>query len=315
MQIITPKNGGVALFTEKRLTKAYQEAPTITFNRKSKFVFFSDTHRGDDSISDEFARNQSLVISALRYYYDKGYTYVELGDGDELWEHARFQHIRTAHIDVFTALKKFFQEHRMIMIYGNHNIYLKNPHYVRRNYTSFYDEYQERQVPLFPKLKPLEAIVLQQEETGLEILALHGHQGDFLNDQCWIPSMLALRYFWKFMHLVGFRNPASPAKNQAKRHKIEKNYAKWIEKNQVMLICGHTHRFKYPKRNQYPYFNTGCGIHTKGVSCIEILNNKIYLIQWRVQADRHGSLHVVRRIIHGPKAISDFDMRSKKDKY
>ena len=306
MQIITPNKGGFALFTEKRLTKAYLKAPRIPFNENSKFVFFSDTHRGDDSISDEFARNQTLVIGALRYYYDQGYTYVELGDGDELWEHMSFKHIRTAHIDVFTILKRFYQEQRMIMIYGNHNIYLKNPNYVKYNYTSFYDEYQERQVPLFPGIKPLEAIVLQHEETKQEIFALHGHQGDFLNDQFWIVSMLALRYFWKFMHLVGFRNPASPAKNQAKRHKIEKNYAKWIEKYQVMLICGHTHRFKFPKRNQYPYFNTGCGIHTKGVSCIEILDNKMLLIQWRVLADRRGRLHVVRRIIHGPKDINDF---------
>lgn len=280
------------------------------FDKNSKFVFFSDTHRGDDSISDEFARNQALMVSALRYYYERDYTYVEVGDGDELWEHKSFKHIRTAHTDIFTVLKKFFQKDRMIIIYGNHNICMKYPAYVRRNYYSFYDEYQDKQVALFPKIKPIEALVLKHSETNQEILVLHGHQGDFLNDQFWRPTMFALRYFWKFMHLVGFRNPASPAKNQSKRHKIEKNYAKWIEKNQKMLICGHTHRFKFPKNGQYPYFNTGCGIHTKGVSCIEIVNDEVMLIQWRIEANRQGIMHVVRNIIRGPRPIKEFDMRN-----
>lgn len=297
------------MFTNKRLTKAYHNAQIRFIDKDSKYVFFSDTHRGDDSISDQFARNQALVVSALRYYYAKGYTYVEVGDGDELWEHKSFKHIRTAHIDVFTVLKKFFQQDRMIMIYGNHNICMKNPGYVRRNYYSFYDEYEDRQVSLFPNLKPQEALVLKHKKTGQEILVLHGHQGDFLNDQFWIGSMLALRYFWKFMYLVGFRNPASPAKNQTKRHKIEKNYAKWIERNHMMLICGHTHRFKFPKPGQYPYFNSGCGIHTKGVSCIEIVNDQIMLIQWRIEANQEGAMYVVRRVIRGPRPLYAFDMR------
>lgn len=297
------------MFTNRRLTNAYRHALVKEFDHNSKYVFFSDLHRGDDSISDEFARNQTLMLSALRYYYDEGYTYVEAGDGDELWEHASFKHIRTAHTDIFSLLKEFFREERMIMLYGNHNIYLKNNMYVKRNYYSYYDEYREKQVALFPKLKPLEALVLKHKQTGQEILTLHGHQGDFLNDQFWIASMFLLRYFWKFMHLVGFRNPASPAKNQAKRHKIEKNYAKWIERNKIMLICGHTHRFKFPKKGQYPYFNTGCGIHTKGISCIEILGDKILLIQWRIVTNDQGILHVERRIVRGPRSIQAYQMK------
>jgi UDP-2,3-diacylglucosamine pyrophosphatase LpxH len=296
------------VFTNRRLTQAYKRALVQEFDEKSKYVFFSDLHRGDDSISDEFARNQTLMLSALRHYYDEGYTYVEAGDGDELWEHASFKHIRTAHTDIFTIMKEFFREGRLVMLYGNHNIYLKNRMYVKYNYYSFYDEYRERQVALFPKLEPKEALLLKHRRTGQEILTLHGHQGDFFNDQFWIISMFTLRYFWKFMHLVGFRNPASPAKNQAKRHKIEKNYAKWIERNKIMLICGHTHRFKFPKKGQYPYFNTGCGIHTKGISCIEIMGGKIMLVQWRIVTNEDGVLCVERKILRGPRAVEAFQM-------
>lgn len=294
------------VFTEERLTNAYEKAKVVTINKQSKYVFFSDIHRGDDSISDEFARNQVLMASALKYYYNKGYTYVELGDGDELWEHVNFKHIRTAHTDIFTILKEFYNKKRLIMIYGNHNIYLKNQNYVKANYTSFYDEFKEEQVPLFPGLVPFEAIVLKHEITGQEILALHGHQGDFFNDQAWFLSMLAMRYFWRFMHLVGFRNPASPAKNQFKRHKIEGVYTRWIYTHKIALICGHTHRFKFPKKGQYPYFNTGCGIHTKGISCIEIINDSIALVQWRVEGDSNGVLRTVRNVVRGPRSIRSF---------
>lgn len=291
--------------TNERLTEAYKHAERIKIDDTSKYIFFSDLHRGDDSISDEFARNQTLMVSALQYYNKNGYTYVEVGDGDELWEHKNFKHIRTAHTDVFTVLKEFYRDKRFIMLYGNHNKYIKSRYYVMMNYYFYYDEFTESEEELFVGLKPCEALRLSYTPTGQEILVIHGHQGDFFNDQCWYLSMIALRYFWKFMHLVGFRNPASPAKNQSKRHKIEKNFTKWIKKHNVMLICGHTHRLKFPHKDQLPYFNTGCCIHTKGITGIEIINGEIMLVQWRIHADHDGILRVKRMVIKEGLPIKD----------
>ena len=44
----------------KRLTKAYKEATIEYFDKDSKYVIFSDT--SDDSVSDEFARNQVIFF-------------------------------------------------------------------------------------------------------------------------------------------------------------------------------------------------------------------------------------------------------------
>lgn len=294
------------MFTEQRLNEAYQGALKRKINDQSKYIFFSDQHRGDDSVSDEFQRNQMLFIAALEYYNKEGYTYVELGDGDELWEHKEFRHIRIAHSDVFTTMKKFYDDHRMIMIYGNHNMKLRDPDYVAKNYYYYYDEYEEKNTELFPRLKPVEALVLMYEKTGQHIFAVHGHQGDAANDQFWIPTMLSVRYFWRFIHLVGFKNPASPSKNQTTRHIVEKHYSKWVRKNRVMLICGHTHRMKFPKRGEVPYFNCGCCIHSKGINGIEILNGKIMVVQWRVVVDENQYVRVKRTIIRGPQDISSF---------
>ncbi len=301
------------MFTDKRLLKAYRNAKLQLFDNNSKYIFFSDSHRGDDSISDEFARNQNIFRHALNYYFDNGYVYVEAGDGDELWEYTKFRHIRLAHSDVFIVLKKFFEDNRFIMLYGNHNIYLKNKDFVSKNFYSYYDDYSQDIHDLLKGMTPIESLVLKNKVTGQEILIVHGHQGDLMNDQLWFVSMFLLRYFWRYIHVIGFHSPSSPARNHFKRHKIERNYKKWIQKHKIMLICGHTHRQKFPKSKELPYFNTGCCIHSKGITGIEILEGKILMVDWRVRADENGVLQIERYVMRGPVPIDEFDMNSNHD--
>lgn len=296
--------------TDKRLSEAYHNAKKLLFDDKSKFVVFSDIHRGDDSVSDEFTRNQNILLHALDYYYNMGYVYVEAGDGDELWEHKNFKHIRLAHNDIFKVIKKFYDAGRFIMLYGNHNIYLKDRNFVKDNLFQFYDEYNQTRVELLKGINPIESLILKNKSTNQEILIVHGHQGDFINDQFWRLSMLLLRYFWRFMHVVGFENPSSPAKNLYKRHKVEKNYKRWIKKNKMMLICGHTHRAKFPKSDELPYFNTGCCINTRGIPGIEITDNQIQMIDWRIVAEDDGTMRIKRTIVRGPEPIDKYDCRN-----
>ncbi len=296
--------------TEKRLSKAYHNAMKLLFDDNSSFIIFSDIHRGDDSVSDEFTRNQSILLHALDYYYNQGYVYVEAGDGDELWEHKNFKHIRLAHSDIFKVLKKFFDAGRLIMLYGNHNIYLRDMNYVKNNLYQFYDEYNQTKVDLLKGITPIESLLLKNKSTNQEIFIIHGHQGDFINDQFWPVSMVLLRYFWRFMHVVGFENPSSPAKNLYRRHKVEKNCKRWIKKNKMMLICGHTHRAKFPKANELPYFNTGCCINTRGIPGIEITKSQIQLVDWRIAADDDGVLRIKRTVVRGPEPIDKYDCRN-----
>lgn len=297
------------MFTDIRLTKAYKNAKIEYFDNNSRYIFFSDTHRGDNSLSDEFSRNQNIFLYALDYYYYNGYTYVEAGDGDELLEHSKFKHIRLAHSDVFCTLKKFFDDNRFILLYGNHNIFLRNKEYVKKHFYHFYDEYNEEECELFKGIHPGEAMILKNKITGQEILTVHGHQGDFMNDQFWFGSMIMLRYFWRFMHIVGFQNPVSPAKNINKRHKIEKAYNKWIDKHKKLLICGHTHRPKFPRSGELPYFNAGCCIHSRGITGLEILDGKIMLVEWAVRADQVGVLKIKRKVIRGPEQIEKYNFK------
>ncbi|KXZ39185.1 UDP-2,3-diacylglucosamine pyrophosphatase LpxH [Alkalithermobacter thermoalcaliphilus JW-YL-7 = DSM 7308] len=297
----------------KRLTEAYKNARVEHIDEDSKYVFFSDCHRGAGSLADEFTRNENAYNFALKYYFDNGFTYVEAGDGDELWEHPNFSVIKNAHHEAFANIKKFYDDDRLILLYGNHNIYLKNQEYVRDNYYTFYDHYHKIEHDFLQGIEPLEALVLKVKKTGQEILIVHGHQGDLVNDHLWFFTMLSLKYFWRFLHAYGIQNPASPVKNAQKRHKLERNYNKWIKKYKMMLICGHTHRVKFPKSNELPYFNMGCCVYPTRITAIEISNGNIQLVQWHTRPNHTGALKVTREIIQGPAPLYKFDIRKSKN--
>ncbi len=294
------------MHTMSRLLKAYESGIKVPFNNKDKIIFFSDIHRGDNSISDEFAHNQNIYYHALNHYFQNGYTYIEVGDGDELWEHSKFKHIRGAHSDVYCLIREFYIQDRFWMLYGNHNMSFKHGHHVKYNLHEFFDEYKDEVSPLFPGIEVHESLILTHEETGKEVFVVHGHQGDFINDHIWRIMKFINRHFWHYLHIVGFRNPASPAKNRHKRHKIEKNYTRWIKKYRKMLIVGHTHRPKFPSNGEEPYFNTGSCIFPRSITGLEINEGKIGLVDWRIKPDAEGSLHISKTYLKGPEAIEKF---------
>ena len=300
--------------TKSRLNKVYEDAVKVPFDDDSRLVFFSDIHRSDDSLADEFGRNKHIYNYALNYYYQVGFTYVELGDGDELWEQPRFEHIRNAHAVTFNRLKQFYDDDRMYMIFGNHNMQLKHPQNVEKLLYRVYDEYEEKKIDLFPGIKVYEALRFVHKKTGQEIFAVHGHQGDLLNDQLAFISFFGVRFLWHFLHIVGVKYAASPAKSRRKRHKVEKNYAKWNQEHNEIIICGHTHRPKFPNVGEDSYFNTGCCMHPGGITCLELVDGKIVLVTWRVHTrKKDGTMYIKRTALKGPVPIKNYVKESKKD--
>ncbi|MDO4553050.1 MAG: metallophosphoesterase, partial [Bacillota bacterium] len=289
--------------TLSRLDSVFANAMPVSFDDESKFVFFGDTHRGDDSLSDEFGRNKHIFCHALNYYYENDFTYVEVGDGDELWEQPRYDYIRNAHFITFKILKRFYDAGRFYMLFGNHNMQLKSPDYVRENLYYVYDEYLGTDTELFPGLEVPEALLLTHRETGQEIFVVHGHQGDFLNDQLAGLARLMVRFLWHSLHIVGVRYAASPTKSRRRRHKVERNYTRWNRAHNKIIICGHTHRPRFPDPGQGSYFNTGCCMHPRGITCIELSQGQLTLVTWRVSTRRDGAMYIKRTALKGPEPI------------
>ena len=162
--------------TMPRLDQAFAHAHEVPFDDNSKFVFFSDLHRGDDSIADEFGKNKHIFYHALSYYYQNDFTYIEVGDGDELWEHSNYEHIRNAHFSVFNKLKEFYDDNRLLILFGNHNMSMRSPAWVEKNMYQVYDEYQEEKVDLFPGIRIFESLLLKHTKTNHKIGRASGRE-------------------------------------------------------------------------------------------------------------------------------------------
>lgn len=290
----------------KDLTTVFKTSPQIPISDQSKIVIMSDCHRGDGTWADDFAKNQNIYFSALTDYLNAGYTYIELGDGDELWENDQLKDIINVHKHVFWLLNKFFERNRLYMIYGNHDIVKRNKKYVKEHLYYYYDERLKKRVPLFKGIDIHEGLVLYDEDTGDKIFLVHGHQVDFLNSNLWRMARFLVRYVWRPLELFGVNDPTSTAKNYKKKEKVERKLTEWVKKEDQMLIAGHTHRPVFPDADQPLYFNDGSCVHPRCITAIEISNGEIMLVKWCVKTRVNGTLYIGREILAGPERLSRY---------
>lgn len=292
--------------THKKLSKVFDTSKEISFNDDSKIIIMSDCHRGNGSFNDNFAKNKNIYLAALRYYYKKGFTYIEIGDGDELWENEHLESIIASHNDVFSLLSKFYQRKRLYMLYGNHDIQKIDDYIKTSVLKEYYNKYTKKNMPLFADINIEEGLILNYEKTGDKIFLTHGHQGDFLNDTIWKIARLLAKYLWGPLELIGIRNPTSVAINDRCKNKVEKKLIAWTKNNNQMLIAGHTHRTVFPKPGKHLYFNDGCCTYACHITGIEITNSCISLIKWSVKTKEDRTLFIDREIIDGPIKLRDY---------
>ena len=295
------------LSSRKRLNNAYKKAKIIEFNDDSKFILFSDCHRGDNSFADDFANNRNIYFHALKYYFTNNFTYCELGDGDELWENLSFNSIFDAHKNVYLLLKEFYLLNRLYFIWGNHDMVYKNPNYVKRHLNHYFDVKTGQSVELFKDIVYHEGIILKHSENKQELFLTHGHQADMWNYTFWKWSRFMVRVLWKPLNVMGIADPTSPAKNYKELIKVERRIKKWItENNNLMTITGHTHRPRFPEPGDIAFFNDGSCVHPRSITGIEIENGEITLIKWQIATKEDGTLQIIRDILEGPQKIVDY---------
>lgn len=289
----------------KRLKKAFGCAPVLPLSDESKFVLISDCHRGVGNSNDNFLKNQHLYFAALEHYYKQGYTYIELGDGDELWENRSMRQIIETHSNVFWLLSKFYRKNRLCLLYGNHDIIKKSPQKARQYFTSYTCPSGKRNLPLFPGVTFHGSLILKDQKGKKDIFLTHGHQTDFLNSSLWPLSRFLVRYLWGPAERLGFLDPTSAAKNNTRKRHAEKKLTQWAREENCILITGHTHR-PMVGTVQAPYCNTGSCIHPQCITCIEIQRRCMTLVKWTVNARADRSLYVSRQELAAPVCIDQY---------
>lgn len=288
-----------------RISRAFEKASVLPLTPASRYVLFSDCHRGSGNANDNFLRNQHLYFSALKYYYENDFTYIELGDGDELWENKKMEQIIEVHNNVFWLFRKFAEKNRLYLLYGNHDIEKRKGSYSRCHCSSFFCTDCQRMEPLFPGLIYREGLILENAG-GLRICLTHGHQADLLNSVLWRPSRFLVRYVWKPLEHIGMTDPTSAAKNNHRKTKTEKRLLNWANEQKQILITGHTHRPRLNFSDPY-YFNTGSCVHPRCITCIEIRDSALYLCKWALNTRPDQTLYVAREILSDPIRLSRYD--------
>lgn len=290
-----------------RLTRAYRNAATLLFDDSSKFILFSDCHRGDNSFADDFANNRNIYFHALTHYFKEGYNYCELGDGDELWENIHFEDIFDAHKNVYQLLREYHLQDRLHMLWGNHDMVYKDPEYVEKHLSSYFEPIDESNKELFRNITYHEALILKHKNTDQELFLVHGHQADWWNYTLWRWGRFLVRVLWKPLQVWGIADPTSPAKNYKELIKVERRIKKWIlRNNSVLTIAGHTHRPRFAEPGDIPFFNDGSCVHPRSITGIEIVHGEITLIKWQIATKEDGTLQIVKRILEGPKKLIDY---------
>lgn len=276
------------------LDKIFSKSKRIKITDESKFIIMSDCHRGAGNNYDNFIRNENIFKSALNHYYKNGYTYVELGDGDDMWEVKNYQDIVDEHLESFLILKKFHEKKRLFMILGNHDLCKKNKKVLAKYFYTYYKKSKKENIDLLNNLKVKESLVLEYKDK--EIFLVHGHQVDFLNNKLWRLSRFLVRYIWGFLEKLGIKDPTSAAKNNSVSNKVERKLKAWSSKNHKIIIAGHTHRPSFPEDGSL-YFNDGSCIHPSGITGIEIKNGEIALVKWKYEVDNESKIIVNKSYI------------------
>ncbi|RYZ97810.1 MAG: metallophosphoesterase [Sphingobacteriaceae bacterium] len=288
---------------------------------KDKFIILSDQHKGARDNSDIFALAENNYLAALDHYNTEGYTYINLGDSEELWGNL-FITISNHNKATFEKEKAFLKRKAFIKIFGNHDLYWDNDPLAALSVLQTYGE----------SIKIYEGVVLQTTLNGapLSIYMTHGHQGDLQSDGNWFSKWFVSN-IWAPLQSYLQINLNTPAFNDVLKTDHNRIMYEWIsEKKDMLLVTGHTHQpvfaslthleklyselLKAKAANDLPkmeelqkqvnqrhregetipdftayeptYFNTGCCCFNDGdITGIEICEDCIRLIKWEYNAD------------------------------
>ena len=258
---------------------------------ESKFVIFSDQHKGARDGADDFALAEPNYLAALNYYESAQYHLILLGDSEELWENTLIQ-IKKYNRAVFESEGRFLKRFALTKIFGNHDLDWQINPLAAVELRKIYGG----------DVIALDGVILQGEVNGkrIEIFCTHGHQGDAQSDGNLI-SKFFVSNIWAPLQAYLRINPNTPAYNHTLKTKHNGMMYEWASKQRdLFLITGHTHQpvfeslthFERVQRGEDPsgkafqgvkpcYFNSGCCCYADGdITGIEISDGEIRLIKW-----------------------------------
>jgi UDP-2,3-diacylglucosamine pyrophosphatase LpxH len=227
-----------------------------------RFIIFSDQHKGCRDGADDFAGAEQNYLAALDYYYTNSFSYISLGDSEELWENG-LRSVKKHNREVLDREKKFLQKKRFIKVFGNHDLFWDNDPLAAWHLKDIYGEkirvYEGliltptglMQTPDLSSVasakRDLSSVASAKEDyrlptTNYRLLLTHGHQGDAQSDGNWF-SKFFIANIWAPLQAYLRINPNTPAYDAEKKTLHNRFMYEWsAEKDHPWLVTGHTHQ-------------------------------------------------------------------------
>ncbi len=200
---------------------------------RARHIILSDQHKGQRDGADDFLACAPSYVAALEYYWERGFTLIVLGDGEELWE-CRPEEALPAYETVFALERRFNAAGRYRRVFGNHDDLWMDQGAVRRYL-----------VPRLGALRVEEALRFQVVTAGRlgELFLVHGHQGRWASDQNRKVTAWVVRHVWRPIQRLFRIRPTTPARDECLREQRDIALYEWtLGHPDVVLIAGHTHR-------------------------------------------------------------------------
>lgn len=260
---------------------------------QDKFIIFSDQHKGNQSWADDFQPSEKSYLAALDHYKNAGFTFINLGDCEELWKF-KPSDILPVNVEALAA-ESAFQPVNYYRTFGNHDLMWKNKIDVNLLLKDYF------QLPL-PVPEGI-VINLKHGDSSFKIFLTHGHQGDIMSDNNSFSTWI-VAHLWMPLQRYLRMNINTPSNDYTLRNKHNQMMHEWSAAQQnLILVTGHTHQpvfasgryFKHPNniilnttQNVKPcYFNSGCCCFSDGdITGIEISDGFIRLIKWHYENDK-----------------------------
>jgi predicted phosphodiesterase len=308
----------------KHIEKAKEKKGIVlTFDAtKARVVIMSDLHKGAADEADDFLPARNNYLEAACYYNDRRFTYIALGDVEELWENDINKVYKNNH-DSFLVEKEFVADNRFVKLFGNHDMYWVNTLLPNRQWL---EKMYGTAIPVY------EALIVRIEglNNPLQFFLTHGHQGDAQSDGNRFSRWFVANIWGRVQSYLDVKIN-SPSKDYLLRDKHNIMMYEWTLKHPATaLITGHTHKPVFGSLNHLEklkrewteatkanntvrmaileeemsrrqqeynassayimkrpsYFNSGCCCFNDGdITAIEIEDAQISLVKWYTNKD------------------------------
>jgi hypothetical protein len=214
-----------------RILRYCRSENSIRLDENSRYIIFSDHHRGARDSADDFQPCEGTYQAALDYYFENGYTLILLGDVEELWENP-VQSVMDSYANILASEQRFYPD-RYIRLIGNHDDAWNDPELVARFLQPYYPGLQVHQGLLFE---------FDNSQVFGEILLAHGHQGTLDADLLSNFSPRLLPTYRQLQNRYGIGH-TTPSTDDYLRGEHDTQMYRWASQNEkLILIAGHTHR-------------------------------------------------------------------------